>query len=439
MDKLTISTHPSIRRLAFRLNGLVKSQLWLQVLVAMFAGIVTGMAIGPTGGLLAPENAILVSSWLAAPGQLFLALVQMIVIPLVVASIILGMTSVDDLKTLRSIGWRTVVFFLSTTVVAVIIGLAVVLLIRPGDYLGSEQVEQSASQATASSPSFAELPTHIISVIPSNPLQAGVEQNMLQIVVFALFIGIALVTMSKQQTRPILELLGAVQEVSMVVVRWAMHLVPFAVFGLMTQLTARMGMDALLGMGIYVISVLLALLIAFAFYLLLFTVLRRQSPWHFLHKSRDVLLLAFSTSSSAAVMPLTIQTAESRLGVQSGIARFVIPLGTTINMAGTALYQVMATVFLAQVFQVDVGLSGLLLVATLAIGASIGSPGTPGVGIVILSMMLGSIGIPPEGIALIIGVDRILDMSRTTLNVSGDLIAASIIDQFTPGVDKASS
>ena len=215
----------------------------------------------------------------------------------------------------------------------------------------------------------------------------------------------------------------------MVVVRWAMYLVPLAVFGLMAQLTARMGLDALLGMGVYVVTVLSALLLALAFLTVVYVIGRRRSPVSFLRGSRDVLLLAFSTSSSAAVMPLTIRTAEEALGVRKGVSRFVIPLGTTINMAGTALYQVVATLFLAQVYQVDVGLPGLLLVGVLAVGASIGSPGAPGVGIVILAMMLGSVGIPAEGVALIIGVDRVLDMSRTTLNVAGDLVAASVIDQ----------
>jgi Na+/H+-dicarboxylate symporter len=243
--------------------------------------------------------------------------------------------------------------------------------------------------------------------------------------------------MEGKLARPLVDLLGAVQEVSMVVVRWAMYLVPAAVFGLMTQLTARMGLDALLGMGVYVLTVLGALLLAFAFLMLVYALGRRRSPLGFLTGSRDVLLLAFSTSSSAAVMPLTIRTAEESLGVHKGVSRFVIPLGTTINMAGTALYQVIATLFLAQVYQVDVGLSGLLLVVVLAVGASIGSPGTPGIGIVILSMMLGTVGIPAEGIALIIGVDRVLDMSRTTLNVAGDLVAACVIDQHTAPAEPA--
>lgn len=433
LPPLPITTQPSIRRLAWRLSSLVRTRLWLQVLVAMALGIATGMAIGPTGGLLSPAHAELVSNWLAMPGYLFLAMVQMIVIPLVVASIILGMTSSRDLAQLRSMGVRTGLFFLFTTLVAALIGVAVALAVQPGSYLQGAHVPHTAVAATAAqAPTLATLPAQIVRIVPTNPLQAGVDQNMLQIVVVAIFIGVALVTMDKTQAKPLTDLLGAVQEVSMVVVRWAMVLVPLAVFGLLTQLTARMGLDALLGMGVYVLTVMGALLLAFAFLMMVYAVVCRRSPLAFLRGSRDALLLAFSTSSSAAVMPLTIRTAESSLGVRKGIARFVIPLGTTINMAGTALYQVIATLFLAQVYQVDVGLPGLLLVVVLAVGASIGSPGTPGIGIVILAMMLGTVGIPAEGVALIIGVDRILDMSRTTLNVAGDLVAASVIDALAP-------
>lgn len=438
MFPIPVTTQPSIGRLALRLSGFVRGRLWLQVLVAMAAGIATGMAIGPTGGWLTPKMALLASNWLAIPGYLFLAMVQMIVIPLVVASIILGMTSSRGMDQLRSMGLRTGLFFLFTTVVAALIGLLVALIVQPGSYLQVDQLPATAAAASTAAPSLAALPAQLVRIVPTNPLQASVEQNMLQVVVFAIFVGVALVSMEGKLAKPLVDLLGAVQEVSMVVVRWAMYLVPFAVFGLLTQLTARMGLDALLGMGVYVVTVLSALLLAFAFLLAVYALGRRRSPLAFLRGSRDVLLLAFSTSSSAAVMPLTIRTAEESLGVHQSVSRFVIPLGTTINMAGTALYQVIATLFLAQVYQVDVGLSGLLLVVVLAVGASIGSPGTPGVGIVILAMMLGTVGIPAEGIALIIGVDRILDMSRTTLNVAGDLVAASVIDHHTTHADQDS-
>jgi Na+/H+-dicarboxylate symporter len=430
---LAITTQPSIGRLALRLSGFVRGRLWLQVLVAMAIGMATGMVIGPTGGWLAPKVAQVVGNWLAIPGYLFLAMVQMIVIPLVVASIILGMTSSRDMQQLRSMGLRTGLFFLVTTLAAASIGLVIALVAQPGSYLQVSQLPAAdVAVAVNAAPTLTSLPSQLVGIIPTNPLQASVEQNMLQVVVFAIFVGVALATMDKKLAQPLIDLLGAIQEVSMMVVRWAMYLVPLAVFGLMAQLTARTGIDALLGLGVYVGTVLAALAVAFGLMLTVYVVGRRRSPWDFIRSSRDVLLLAFSTSSSAAVMPLTIRTAEESLGVQQRVSRFVIPLGTTINMAGTALYQVMATLFLAQVYQVDVGLSGLLLVVVLAVGASIGSPGTPGVGIVILSMMLGTVGIPAEGIALIIGVDRILDMSRTTLNVAGDLIASCVIDQYTP-------
>lgn len=219
----------------------------------------------------------------------------------------------------------------------------------------------------------------------------------------------------------------------MTVVRWAMTLAPFAVFGLLAQMTAKIGLDALVGMAVYVLTVLLGLLVLFLLYVVILVVAAGQGPGGFLRGTRELLLLAFSTSSSAAVMPLSIKTAEEVFKVRPSVSQFVIPLGATINMNGTALYQGVATIFLAQVFGVDVGAGGLLLVVVTAVGASIGTPAAPGVGIVILAMVLGTVGVPAAGIALIMGVDRILDMSRTAINVSGDLVAAIIMDRRFSG------
>lgn len=428
-----------VRELSRKLSGLVRGRLWLQVIVAMILGVTAGVLLGPTTGLVDPRLSVVLTSWFALPGHVFLALIQMIVIPLVVASIILGMASSESLGQLRRTGVRTGVFFLLTTLAAVVIGLIVALSIQPGLYVDADGVRDSVAVALDTPPEeaapavgVADLPARISEMIPANPLQAGLEQNMMQVVVLALLIGVALVSLSRDRARPLLELLGSVQEVTMVVVRWAMYLAPLAVFGLLTQLTARLGLDALLGMGMYVLTVILGLVLMLGLYLLLLRAFSRQRPLGFLRAARDAQLLAFSTSSSAAVMPLTIQTAEERLGLSTAVARFVIPLGTTINMAGTALYQAVATVFLAQVFGVDLGMATLVLVVFLAVGASVGSPGTPGIGIVILSMLLGTVGIPAAGIALILGVDRILDMCRTTINVTGDLVAASIMDRPDP-------
>lgn len=216
----------------------------------------------------------------------------------------------------------------------------------------------------------------------------------------------------------------------MTVVRWAMLLAPFAVFGLMARLTSQIGVEALLGMAVYVLTVLCGLGILFGFYVVLVTALTRQKAKPFLTAIREVVLLAFSTSSSAAVMPLSIKTAEEKLGVRPSVSQFVIPLGATINMNGTALYQAVAAVFLAQVFNIEISFSSMILIVVMTVGASIGSPATPGVGIVILSLTLTSIGVPTAGIALIMGVDRILDMSRTAINVTGDLVAAKLLDSW---------
>lgn len=248
-----------------------------------------------------------------------------------------------------------------------------------------------------------------------------------------MIVGIALVLMAPDRSRPLLEVLGSLQEVCMTIVRVAMRLAPVAVFGLLAQITTRIGLDALLGMAVYVGTVVLGLFLILLLYLLLILVFTKRSPLSFLAASREVLLLAFSTSSSAAVMPLSIKTATEKLGVRPSIAQFVIPLGATINMNGTALYQGVATMFLAQVFGVDIPLGGLLLLVLVAVGASIGSPATPGVGIVILAMVLESVGVPSTGIALLLGVDRILDMSRTSINVCGDLVATTLMDRWVGG------
>jgi Na+/H+-dicarboxylate symporter len=257
-----------------------------------------------------------------------------------------------------------------------------------------------------------------------------VEGEMLQVVVFAVIVGIALVALAPAQSRPLLDLLATVQQVCMTVVRWAMALAPVAVFGLMARLTSQIGLEALGGMALYVGTVLLGLALMLVMLLALVWAFAGQSPGAFLRDTRELLLLAFSTSSSAAVMPLSIKTAEEKLGVRRSIAQFVIPLGATINMNGTALYQGVATVFLAQVYGVEISTGGLALIVVMAVGASIGSPATPGVGIVILAMVLETVGIPTEGVALLMGVDRILDMSRTSVNVAGDLVASKLMNRW---------
>ncbi|MCW8854096.1 MAG: dicarboxylate/amino acid:cation symporter [Gammaproteobacteria bacterium] len=427
----------SLKYLTHYLQGLIRGRLWLQVMIGMVLGITTGIFMGPSVGWVNPATATIVSDWLAFPGKLFLALIQMIVIPLVFASIIRGLAATEDIDQLRKMGLRVVLFFIATTALAIVIGIVTASLIKPGTYIDSASLQTTlsvlpvaAEESTASVIDINELPQKIITLLPANPLNSMVESNMLQVVVFAMMVGVALVMMAPVQSRPMLDLLGSLQEVCMTVVRWAMLLAPVAVFGLLAQLTAKLGLDALLGMAIYVATVLLALLILFVVYLIIIFLVAQQNPLAFIKSIREVLLLAFSTSSSAAVMPLSIKTAEEKLKIRPSVAQFVIPLGATINMNGTALYQGVAAMFLAQVFGIEIGMGGMSLIVLTSVGASIGAPATPGVGIVILSMVLDSVGIPAAGIALIMGVDRILDMSRTAINVSGDLVTAKLMDRW---------
>lgn len=421
------------RTLSSYLFSLVEGRLWLKVLIGLFLGLVVGTLLGPSVGLIAPDKGATIGNWLAFPGKLFIATIQMIVIPLVIASVIRGLAATEGMDQLRKVGLRVVFFFTVTTAIAASIGLWVGMLIKPGLLLeGTALPDQktAAVDSVAELPDVNSLPDTLLGLLPGNPLDAMVQGQMLQVVIFSVIVGIALVSMLPEQSRPMLELLRSVQQICMTIVHWAMRLAPYAVFGLMAQLTTSLGLSALVGMASYVATVLMGLLLMFCLYLFILRSLAGTAPLHFLKQTRDVLLLAFSTSSSAAVMPLSIRTAQEKLAVRPSIAQFVIPLGATINMNGTALYQSVATVFLAQVYGVDLSLASMALVVAMAVGASIGSPATPGVGIVILSMVLTSVGIPPSGIALIMGVDRILDMSRTAINVTGDLVTSRLMESW---------
>lgn len=419
-------------RLVERLDYLIRTRLWAQILIAMVLGIGVGLALSPTGGALVEETtANTIAAWLALPGRLFLALIQMVVVPLVLTSIILGIASGGNSDFLRRIGTRIAPYFVTTTIVAVVIGGSLALWIEPGQYV--ERAVAVASELSTPLPSAEAdepiaLPDRIVEIVPANPTSAILQRAMFQVVVLAILIAVALVSIKPERAKPLLDLCVSLQDVSMKVVSWAMALAPAAVFGLLAQISVQVGVDALLGLSVYVGTVLLGLLLLLLFYLLIVTVLAGRNPLTFLRNIRDVQLLAFSTSSSAAVMPLSMKTAQQKLLVSKPVSQFVIPLGATVNMDGTALYQVIAAVFLTQVYGIDLTLGQLTLLAATTVGASIGSPSTPGVGIVILATIVQGIGVPPEGVALILGVDRILDMTRTAVNVSGDLTASVVME-----------
>ena len=415
------------------LETLTRQRLWLQVLIAIALGIAFGVFLGSADSLFTQDTVLLIGNWISLPGKLFLLAIQFVVVPLIVASVIRGIASEGSSKGIGPIGGFTITFFVVTTLIAVVIGLVVAIGIRPGDYIDRLLVdvaigESSSTSSTVNSPPRAsDVPDLIVSLFPRDPLSTFISGNMLQIVIVAAVIGVALTMMPTDQRKPIIDLLTSIQAACMVIVGWALRLTPIAVFGLLAHISSRVGISVLIGTGMYVGTVLVGLTVLACIYLLIVRLYAGISILRFLRSAREAILLAFSTSSSAAVMPVTLDIAENRLHIDARISRFVIPLGTTINMAGTALYQGVATLFLSQVFGVDIGVAGLALIVVMATGAAVGSPGTPGVGIVVLATILTSVGIPSVGIALVLGVDRLLDMCRTAVNVTGDLVACAML------------
>jgi len=416
------------------LAKLVHRQLWVQIILAMILGIAFGSWLSPEGGqAVAEETAYAIAEWVKLPGSIFLNMIQMVVVPLVISSIMLGVGGRGDTSNLKSIGIRIAPYFVLTTSLAVTIGITMALLIQPGNYVDVDALMASTSAAVPASVApvtSISLPQQISQLIPTNITRAIYEQSMLQLVIFAILMGLAMASVSRKRIAALRDVVEGVQEISMKVVSWAMLLAPYAVFGLLSDISIKVGLDVLLGMSAYVGTVLLGLLCLYLCYLTIVRFLAQRPVLAFARAVRPAQLLAFSTSSSAAVMPLSLRTAQEELKVDPGTAQFVVPLGATVNMDGTALYQVIAAVFLAQIFGIDLSIQETLLLAVTTVGASIGSPSTPGVGIVILATVLNSVGIPAEGIALILGVDRVLDMCRTSVNVTGDLVACTVMQRW---------
>lgn len=425
----------TLKSLNTYLQKLVEGKLWLKVIIALFLGVGAGILLSPGMGWVPVNVSQPLGSWLALPGKLFLKLVQMIMIPLIFASIIRGIASNDE-EQLRKMGLGVVVYFIFTTAISITIGTIITLLIKPGNLIHqlsakehSEAVGNTAMENGAI-PGWNDIPNAISELLPDNPLASMVTGEMLSIVIFTIIIGIAITALTKNMQQPIMTLLSAVQEICMTVVKWAMKLVPLAVFGLMAQLSSSIGVSSLTGIGLYFAVVLLGLFLLLCIYLLIVSIVGKTNPFHFLKKIRDVQLLAFSTTSSAAVMPLSLKTAEDKLKIAPSVSNFIIPIGATVNMDGTAIYQCITTLFIAQAYGLEMSLLNIVLVMVTIVAASIGTPAIPGGGVVILASVLQGAGIPTEGIVIIIGVERILGMFRTAINVTGDLTACIVFDKW---------
>ncbi|WP_417767968.1 dicarboxylate/amino acid:cation symporter [Stappia sp.] len=431
-DHLRGTGHLSGQR--FKLRVWITSRLWAQVMVGMALGFGLGLMLGESAGLVPPDRAEAIGLWLALPGRIFLALIAMVLVPLIFSSIVGGLAGAGSGGTLRRVGLRLAGFILATTTAAALAGVALAQWLQPGAGLAgfrpAEPVHHGplgdgadvAVQA-AEAPSATTLPDLIVNILPQNPTASIVQGDMLAVVVLALLVGISVTQVDRARAEPFLQLMEALLSISMNIVKWAMFLAPFAVFGLMAQLVIRVGPDTLVGISGYVGVVLAGLALLLVLYLAVAGLAGGIAPWRFLEAAGGNLLLAFSTSSSSAVMPVTIQTAR-RLGVPEEIASLVVPLGATMNMAGTALYQAVAILFMAQLAGVELTGAQVAVVTTTLVASSIGAPGTPGVSIAILLSVAASAGIPADGMVIILGVDRLLDMCRTVVNVSGDLAAA---------------
>ncbi|NUZ09520.1 dicarboxylate/amino acid:cation symporter [Pseudoalteromonas sp. McH1-7] len=409
-----------------------KMGLTARIMIGMVLGVALGFILQtilgdskevliPLGLFDLPVKGFFVDGLFHIGGQIFIASLKMLVVPLVFISLVCGTCSLSDPKKLGRLGGKSIGLYLITTAIAITVAITLALFFAPG---GDVEVPSTASFDAKQAPTLVQV---IINMFPTNPIDAMANGNMLQIIVFALLFGIAMALSGDAGSR----LAAVFEDLNTIVLKLVtllMNVAPYGVFCLMAKLFTTIDMGLIVELGKYFMVVVLALLIhAFINYSILFKLLTGLSPVVFLKKMKDACMFAFSTSSSSATMPVTLETATKKLGAHNSVASFTIPLGATINMDGTAIMQGVATVFIAQVFGVDLTINDYLMVILTATLASVGTAGVPGVGLIMLAMVLNQVGLPVEGIALIIGVDRLLDMTRTAVNVTGDCMVTCVV------------
>ncbi len=399
-----------------------KMTITTMILIWMVAGLIVGSAINAFAKDVAFIQDYLVNGLFHVTGAMFVNILKMLVVPLVTFSLICGVCGLGDINKLGRVGLKSLLLFMLTTALAISLAIGVAMIVGPGQ--GFELTEAVTEFNPPVAPPLTQV---IIDLIPSNPIAAYAEGNMLQIIFFTILFAVCIL-MVGEAARPIAEGAERLNEVMMQVVTVVMHLAPYGVFALMAKTFALQGFALILPMMSYFLVVALVLLLHGAGTLMIILkLLGRVNPLIFLRKMRATQIFAFSTSSSNATIPVTLRTVEKRLGVDNSTASFVVPFGATINMDGTAIMQGVATVFIANVYGIELGLMGYLTVIGMAVLASIGTAGVPGVGLIMLAMVLNQVGLPVEGIALIIGVDRLLDMMRTAVNVTGDAAITTIV------------
>jgi proton glutamate symport protein len=376
-----------------------------------------------------------ITTWLKPVGEAFMRLLKLVIVPLVFASLLVGVANLGDLRTLGRVGGRTLAIFLLTTAGAVSLGLVLANLINPGSFIDEAERARllaefggdvgSRATAAANAPSAID---NLLAVIPTNPIQSLATGDMLQIIFFALVLGIALTRLGAEKARPVVTFFDRLQDAMVVIIQAVMAVAPFGVAALVADVLGNSGLSVLKALVVYGGVVVLGLALhTLLIYGGLVRFVARVPLGRFFRAIRPAQLVAFSTSSSSATLPVTLECAEKNLKISNGVSSFVLPLGSTVNMDGTALYQGVAAVFIAQVFQLELSFTAQLTIVLTATLASIGAAGVPGAGMITLALVLTTAGIPELGLALILGIDRLLDMFRTTVNVTGDLAVAAAV------------
>jgi DAACS family dicarboxylate/amino acid:cation (Na+ or H+) symporter len=405
----------------------------------LHARILIGLVFGAVTGIVchiafadSPQLVWVVENVANPIGQIFLRLLFMLVIPLVISALILGVSELGDVRKLGRIGLKTFVYTVVVSSIAVLIGLSLVNTVRPGEGLPEELQAELLRQASAAPAPATGTdlsgPNFLVSLVPRNPVQSAAEGNMLALMVFALFFGMAMAVIPRDKTQGLLDTLEGIFAVSIKLTNWVLAIAPFGVAALLFSLTARLGYDILQHLGVYVLVVVGGLLFhQIVIYSLSVWLLGKMSPRFFFRSVEDAMLMAFSTASSTATLPTAIKVAEENLKLPPQISRFVLTLGAAANQNGTALFEGVTVLFLAQFYGIDLSIGQQVVVVLICIMGGIGTAGVPAASIPVVIMILGIVGVPAEGIGMILGVDRFLDMARTTLNVTGDLAAAVVV------------
>lgn len=400
-----------------------KVSLTMKVVIGMILGITVGLAINLSGLNVVGSftNTYIVDGGFYVIGKMFVNALKMLVVPLVFFSLICGVCGIGNIKTLGRVGSKSFVLYVLTTAIAIATAIALAASIGIGEGMN---LTTSSIFSSVEAPPLTDV---LIRIIPTNPIKTMANGDMLPLIFYSILAGISLLMVGKKASR-LVESAEIVNEVMMKMVTIVMSVAPYAVFALIAKSMAELGLELLGQLAGYVLVLLTALLLhLFGTLMIVLKIFSGLNPLIFIKKIRNVQIFAFSTASSNATIPVTLRTITERMGVNNSIASFTVPFGATINMDGTAIMQGVATVFIANVYSIDLGLTGYLTVILMSVLASIGTAGVPGVGLIMLSMVFTQVGLPIEGIGLILGVDRLMDMIRTAVNVSGDAVVSTIV------------